>query len=240
MLLRSITLGILATAFLYADPKSEDALALALAQAARDKAQLQAQLAAAVKDSADLRRSVDKLTMQGRNESHTAESQATDIRYTQNLNDEEARRAAAEAKDMAEAKARKDAEVAEAAKSDREQQRQQGERTLHASYAAFGAGILAFLTTLVNYVFPPIWKSHIEDRDRKWREIDEANKIRTEEVLAAVHKGAETSTKAIETSNHLTQKIVDMREDLVSAVRATNAALRGKEDTPATRRAGSA
>lgn len=48
-------------------------------------------------------------------------------------------------------------------------------------------------------------------------------------VIAAVDRGIAQSADALEHANNLTQKVVDMREDLVSAVKATNIALDRKE-----------
>ncbi len=42
------------------------------------------------------------------------------------------------------------------------------------------------------------------------------------EVLAAVAEGSINSTEAINKSNHLTEKIVAMREDLIQAVSVMN------------------
>ncbi len=48
--------------------------------------------------------------------------------------------------------------------------------------------------------------------------VDARSEATRHQILAAVAEGGDKSSRAIEQSNHLTQKIVDMREDLVTAV----------------------
>lgn len=64
-----------------------------------------------------------------------------------------------------------------------------------------------------------------------WKEWLNSGKRESEhrEVLETVDRGTSKAAEALEHSNNQTQKIVDMREDLVGAVKATNAALEGKE-----------
>jgi hypothetical protein len=80
-------------------------------------------------------------------------------------------------------------------------------------YAGSGAGLLSFLTLLVKY--------RSAGRDHKWavEKFEQGNKT----VLLAVADGSAKSADALDHANHLTQKIVDMREDLVNAVSAVAA-----------------
>jgi hypothetical protein len=80
-------------------------------------------------------------------------------------------------------------------------------------YAGSAAGLLSFLTLLVKF--------RSAGRDHRWavETMERGNKS----VLEAVADGSAKSADALDQANHLTQKIVDMRADLVNAVTAVGA-----------------
>jgi hypothetical protein len=165
--------------------KTEDALKVQVEQ-------LQQQLAKSQAD-ADVRKSVDKLAAQNKLQGHSGAADAADIRYTQNVNDEAARRAVDEAKDRA---AKSDAIAVESQRKAVEQRSAEHGTNQHILLVAVSALITSFLGLLASIwpkdMLPLLWKSHIEERDRRWKQLDAESEAR---VVAAVK---ETGEKIIE------------------------------------------
>ncbi len=100
----------------------------------------------------------------------------------------------------------------------------------------FHGQIMLMMTSLFGFagvIAGFLYNAYTAQRDRRWAREDSTARHKEgelrassdkNELLAAVHAGAKDSSQAIEKSNHLTEKIVEMREDLVTAVAATNAA----------------
>lgn len=72
--------------------------------------------------------------------------------------------------------------------------------------------VSGFLTLLAGFLY----KAYTDSRERRWALEDAQRKH--EEQIASIKAGAKESTAAIEHSNNLTQKLVDMRGDIALAL----------------------
>ena len=145
---------------------------------ARKIAELQAQIAA-LKASA-----------------HTTDSTAADIKYTQDVNDEAARMRAADAKHAIEEKAVADAKAEAAAKRERDALASSASKAVIGSWAGAITSFLVLAGLIVTNVFPPLWKDHIDERNRK--RLEAATAASEARLLAAVHAQGEKIAQAIE------------------------------------------
>lgn len=199
------------------------------AAAARDKAALQAQLAAALQSGSTLARGVAANAVAAKAEATKATAERAAGATAADAN----ARALALSMELAITKAQAAVDLANA-KTELADQRTLAATTAaknstdgfkYPMYSALGVGIIGLLMAIIK-----VFSDRDDRRETRSHRVEELKKI---------DASAKDSTDAIQKSNHLTQKIVDMREDLVKAVAAVAPATNGAASGGAIAAAGS-